>query len=75
MDWRIVYNEQTRRYRIETRRWWGWDFVPDDASDAYRSFTEFEAARRWACRHLGGQTQRSRRWRVVDVCRCPGSTA
>lgn len=74
MNWRIVYNEQTLRYRIERRRWWGWDFVADEAVGSYLSFSDLAAAKRWGCRHLGQQSQRPRRWQVVDYCRCPFST-
>jgi len=73
MNWRIVHNEQTGLYRIERRRWWGWDFVPDTATGDYMNFNDFESARRWGCRNLVCDHQRSRRWQIVDTCNCPSA--
>jgi len=71
MNWRIVYNNQTHRYRIEKKRWWGWDFVADDSAGDYISFSDLAAAKRWACQHLGQRIQRPCRWQIVDASGCP----
>lgn len=68
MNWRIVYNEQTKRYRIQCKRWWGFDFVLNPTTGAYLSFADCEAARNWACRNLKRNDQRQRRWRVMSAC-------
>ena len=67
---RIVFNEQTRRYRIEQRRWWGWDFVRDEAGE-YATFDDCEQARRHLCLELPARRGRFRRWRVLDLCHRP----
>ena len=73
MNWRIVYNKETRRYRIEQKRWWGWDFVVNASAGEYISFTDLADAKRWACHHLGQQRQTAQRWQVVDASGCPSS--
>lgn len=67
-DFRIVFNEQTGRYRVEQRRWWGWDFVRDPAGEGYLTFESLAGARRFVCGHLFGRPAANRRWRVVDPC-------
>jgi hypothetical protein len=71
MNWRVVYNDQTRRYRLEIRRWWGWDFVTDSVDGRYLDFDSYADARSWACRHLRPRRQQGRRWRILDICDCP----
>jgi hypothetical protein len=71
MNWRVVYNDQTQRYRLEIRRWWGWDFVADRGRGDYLSFDSYAAARNWGCRHLRPPRQPGRRWRVLSICDCP----
>ena len=71
MNWRIVVNDQSGRYRIETRHWWGWEFVTDEDGQ-YLSFDDCEQAKRWACQHLRRRDPGYRRWRIVDWCKkCP----
>ena len=41
-DYRIVFNEETRRYRVERRRWWGWSFLMEAAGEDYATFADFE---------------------------------
>jgi hypothetical protein len=72
-EYRIVYNEQTERYRIEQRGWAGWTFVLDEAGAEYATFDSFEAARRFACVQQRRQKTHRRRWRIVDLCGTPFS--
>ena len=67
-DCRIVFNEQTGRYRIESRRWWGWSFVLDPSGEHYATFERYEDARRFVCDQLRPKRVSQRRWRVVDLC-------
>ena len=72
-DCRIVLNEQTGRYRIERRHWWGWSFVMAESGEHYATFDRCEDARDYACRHRRRSAAGQRRWRVVDLCArsCP----
>ena len=69
-DIRIVHNEGRDLYRIERRGWLGWAFVMDPGGRDYATFGSYEAALRFACRFCAGRRQRTRRWQVVDWCRC-----
>ena len=73
-DYRIVFNEETRRYRVERRRWWGWNFLMDAAGEDYATFADFDSARRFACAQSGQRQTAPRRWKVVGICDriCPG---
>lgn len=75
MFWRILVNDQTARYRVEIRRWWGWEFVLEGGGQDYRTFETAEEARRWACENLSRSNDRHRRWRVIDLCcrPCPSN--
>ena len=72
MKWRIVVNDQSGRYRIEIRRWWGWEFALDQRDGGYLSFNSYELARNWACDRFKRSVAGYRRWRIVDLC-CTGS--
>lgn len=74
MNWRVVYNAQTERYRIELRRWWGWDFVANQTTGAYVAFDDYAAAGDWACRRLVRKDRHSRRWRALSICDCHSSS-
>jgi len=67
-EYRIVFNEQSGRYRVERHGWAGWTFVTADSGEDYLTFDSYEAARRFVCarRRTGHDT--GRRWRVVDLC-------
>jgi hypothetical protein len=67
-DYRIVHNAQTGRYRIEQRRWWGWDFVLDPTGTHYVTFESLDEARGFACRALAGKPPANRRWKVISPC-------
>lgn len=71
--YRIVYNEQTKRYRVERRSWFGWTFLLDDAGAEYATFESCEAARRFACLRQRRQKVQRRRWQVIDLCGAPCS--
>jgi hypothetical protein len=65
---RVVFNDQSGRYRVERKGWFGWNFVQDE-SGQYVGFDTLEQARAWVrehqnCRGTGGP----RRWRIVDCC-------
>jgi hypothetical protein len=65
-DFRIVYNEQTARYRVEKRGLIGWSFVTSKGGGDYLTFDSYEAARRFVCsKH---RSEKGRRWKVVDPC-------
>jgi hypothetical protein len=72
-DYRIVINEQTRQYRVERRRWWGWGFVMDASGTDYATFARYEDARGFVCKRLQADNRPHRRWQVVDACarECP----
>lgn len=72
-DYRIVYNEQTARYRIERRGWAGWTFVTADRGSNYLTFDSYEAARRFVCERCRPTRGEGRRWKVVDPCRGDGA--
>ena len=67
-DYRIVFNEQTGRYRVERRSWWSWDFVYDASGEGYATFDSLQQAREFVCREHGKAAPAHRRWRVVDPC-------
>ena len=69
-DYRIVFNVQTARYRIERRRLWGWTFVMTDDGRDYLGFDRYVDAREHLCRRLRRSDDAQRRWRVVDPCGC-----
>lgn len=69
-DYRIVFNERSGEYRIERRLLWGWSFVMADEGHDYLTFDDYDAARRYLCRHLYRRKESRRRWRVLDPCRC-----
>ena len=70
-DFRIVYNDRTRLYRVEKRGWWGWSCALDEQGQDYATLASYEEARRFACRK-GFQRDRSlRRWTVVNPCNQP----
>ena len=71
IDFRIVFNEQSGRYRVERRRWWGWGFVLDRSGEDYATFDRFEDAQRFVCARRLPRKARPRRWRVVDNCTHP----
>lgn len=70
-EFRIVFNEYSRRYRIERRGLFGWSFVIDDSGRDYATFASYEEARRFACRSRRRPARADRRWRVVDPCSRP----
>ena len=70
-DYRIVFNEHSGQYRIERRSLWGWSFLTDGGGREYLTFADYEAARRHLCRRLKRRVHTHRRWRVLDLCRCP----
>ena len=74
MNWRVVYNDQTQRYRIESKRWWGWEFIVDADSDNYLSFSSCIEARNWVCQRMTAYERPARRWRVLTICDCPKSS-
>lgn len=65
--YRIVYNDQSGRYRIERKGMLGWNFVEDEAGD-YLSLDTLEQARAWIREHAECSGTGPRRWRVVDCC-------
>lgn len=67
-DYRIVFNEQTARYRVEKRGWTGWTFVTANRGCDYLTFDSYEAARRFVCGRQRPKPDSGRRWRVVDPC-------
>ena len=64
--YRVVFNDQSGRYRVERKGWLGWSFVQDESGD-YLGFETLEQARAWVRenKHCQGTTE-PRRWRVVD---------
>lgn len=68
MNCRIVFNEQTERYRIERRGLLGWNFVTDEASGKYLSFADLADAKAWVRDHASDQSPNHRRWKVIYVC-------
>lgn len=67
-DYRIVYNEQTARYRVEKRGLMGWSFVTANRGGDYLTFDSCEAARRYICTRRRRLRDSGRRWKVVDPC-------
>lgn len=67
-DYRIVYNEETERYRVEKRGLTGWHFLMNKQGDDYATFVEYEDARCFACRHRSKRSLIPRRWRILDMC-------
>lgn len=74
-DYHIVFNEETARYRVERRRWWGWGFLTDASGENYATFNDFDGARRFACQQSGRFPEARRRWRIIGICDrvCPGN--
>lgn len=68
MMYRIVYNEQTHCYRVESHGIIGWNFVSDPKTDDYLGFDDMNAARDWIKQHSETREDSSRRWKVVSVC-------
>lgn len=69
MGFRIVHNQQTNRYRVEKRGFFGWNFVADPSGGDYLSFTDAESARAWICRQTTRRdADANRRWKVVTDC-------
>ena len=68
-DYRIVYNEQTGRYRIDRRGWLGWSFVMSPSGDDYASFDSYHEACRFACKLQVQGMDRHRRWKIIGPCR------
>jgi hypothetical protein len=73
-EYRIVFNAQTRKFRIEQRRLWDWSFVMDDTGEQYATFDSYEAAQRVVCALRRTRINRNRRWQVVDTC-CDSSSS
>jgi hypothetical protein len=67
-DYRIVFNKQTGRYRVEKRGWAGWSFVTAERGGDYLTFDSCEAARRFICARRRPRRDVGRRWQVVDLC-------
>ena len=65
-EYRIVYNKQSGLFRVEQRRWWGWNFVMDESGEDYLSFADCRDAQRFVCRKQ--RQQGHRRWRVIGSC-------
>jgi hypothetical protein len=66
--YRVVFNDQSGRYRVERKGWLGWGFVQDESGD-YLGFETLEQARAWVRENKQCQgTTGPRRWRVVDCC-------
>ena len=68
MTFRIVHNQQTHRYRVEKRGFFGWNFVTDPITGDYLSFTDTDAARAWICQQIRRGSDQNRRWKVVTEC-------
>jgi hypothetical protein len=68
-DYRIVFNAQTSRYRVERRRLWDWAFVMDESGEDYATFATYGDARRFLCARRNAASTSKRRWQVVDSCR------
>lgn len=66
--YRIVFNEQTAQFRIEKRGLIGWNFVTDDATGNYLTFTDRAVAEAWVCDHAANPSNDYRRWKVVSDC-------
>lgn len=65
--YRVVFNDQTGRYRVERKGWFGWSFVEDEAGN-YLGFETVEQARAWVRNHSTCAGSGPRRWRVVGCC-------
>lgn len=65
--YRVVFNEQSGRYRVERKGLLSWSFVEDQNGD-YLAFETLEAARAWVREHAKCGDTGPRRWRVVDCC-------
>ena len=65
--YRVVFNDQSGRYRVERKGWLGWNFVQTESGD-YPGFDTLEQAREWTREHGKCQGTGLRRWRVVDCC-------
>lgn len=65
--YRVVFNDQSGRYRIERKGWFGWNFVQDESGD-YLGFGTLEQARVWVSEHNDCVGKGPRRWRIVDCC-------
>ena len=69
MQLRIVFNEQTECYRVESRGLLGWNFVTDDETGDYLSFDDQTAAMAWVKEHvIPPDNDSNRRWKVVTFC-------
>ena len=67
-DYRIVFNAQTARYRVERRRLWDWAFVMDELGEDYVTFDSYDDAQRFICARRSSESSPDRRWQVVDTC-------
>lgn len=65
---RIVCNEMTGLYRIETRGGLGWGFVRDEKRQDYATVPTYDGAPRSASEQLPRRANRNRRRRLVDFC-------